>query len=111
MPPINESLGVPINESLGYNSNNIDNTINDNENTPNNNVVGELFPEEQKVEEPKEKKKRYSIIPTFTKWLNLKTALAWIIQSLKVSLRHRNLKRSIWFITFIRLAIGATKRI
>lgn len=56
MPPINESLGVSINESLGYNSNNIDNTINDNENTPNNNVVGELFPEEQKVEEPKEKK-------------------------------------------------------
>lgn len=56
MPPINESLGVPINESLGYNNNNIDNTINDNENTPNNNVVGELFPEEQKVEEPKEKK-------------------------------------------------------
>lgn len=44
MPPINESLGVPINESLGYNSNNIDNTINDNENTPNNNVVGGIIP-------------------------------------------------------------------
>ena len=59
MPPLNESLGVPLNESLGYNSNNIDNTINDNENTPNNNVVGELFPEEQK--EVQNDKKRTSI--------------------------------------------------
>ncbi len=110
MPPINESLGVPINESLGYNSNNIDNTINDNENTPNNNVVGELFPEEQKVEEPKEKKTLFRNSDVY-KMVKFETALAWIIQSLKVSLRHRNLKRSIWFITFIRLAIGATKRI
>ena len=50
-----QKLMPPLNESLGYN-NNIDNTINNNENIPNNNVVGELFPEEQKVEEPKEKK-------------------------------------------------------
>lgn len=55
MPPINESLGVPINESLGYNSNNIDNTINDNENTPNNPVVGDLFPEQQDLEKDKKR--------------------------------------------------------
>lgn len=86
------------------------NTLNTNPSNTPQNAFASLFPDEPKVEEPKEKK-RYSAIPTFTKWLNLKTALAWIIPSLKVSLRPRNLKRSIWFITFIRLAIGATKRI
>lgn len=82
---------------------------NNGNNTPQN-TFASLFPGEPKVEEPKEKK-RCSVIQRFTKWLNLKMALAWIIQSLKVSLRPRNLKRSIWFITFILLAIGATKRI
>lgn len=110
MPPINESLGVPINESLGYNSNNIDNTIMIMRIPPTTMLSGNYSRKNKRLRNQR-RKKRYSVIPTFTKWLNLKTALAWIIQSLKVSLRHRNLKRSIWFITFIRLAIGATKRI
>lgn len=54
-PPLNKSLGVPLNESLGYNNNNIDKTNNDKYN-PDNDVIGNLFPEEPKVEEPKEKK-------------------------------------------------------
>ena len=59
IPPINESLGLPINESLGYNSNNTDNTIRDKEDTPANPVVGDLFPDEQKVDD--KDKKRTSI--------------------------------------------------
>ena len=59
IPPLNKSLGVPLNESLGYNNNNIDNTINDNKNTPNNNVVGDLFPEQQ--QDLEKDKKRTSI--------------------------------------------------
>lgn len=110
MPPINESLGVPINESLGYNNNNIDNPIMIMRIPPTTMLSGELFPEEQKVEEPRIKK-HCSAIPKFIRWLSLKTALAWIIPNLKVSFRPRNLKRSIWFITFTRLAIGATKKI
>lgn len=34
MPPINESLGLPLNKNLGYNINNTDNTNNDNNNMP-----------------------------------------------------------------------------
>ena len=54
-PPLNKSLEEPINESLGYNSNNTDKTNKDKDN-PDNIVIGNLFPEEPKVEEPKEKK-------------------------------------------------------
>lgn len=54
-PPLNKSLEVPLNESLGYNSNNTDKTNKDKDN-PDNIVIGNSFPEEPKVEEPKEKK-------------------------------------------------------
>ena len=54
-PPLNKSLEEPINESLGYNSNNTDKTNKDKDN-PDNIVIGNLSPEEPKVEEPKEKK-------------------------------------------------------
>lgn len=59
IPPLNESLGLPLNESLGYNNNNTDNTISDKEYTPANHVVGDLFPDEQKVDD--KDKKRTSI--------------------------------------------------
>ena len=54
-----QKLIPPINESLGYNSNNTDNTIRDKEDTPANPVVGDLFPDEQKVDD--KDKKRTSI--------------------------------------------------
>lgn len=46
----------PLNESLGYNNNNIDNTNNDNKDNPANDVVGDLFPNEQ-LEVQNDKKK------------------------------------------------------
>lgn len=56
IPPINESLGLPINESLGYNSNNTDNTIIDKKNKASNDVVGDLFPDNDLEVKPDKKK-------------------------------------------------------